>query len=303
MNVGVSYLLPRCKEGNLKFRTAYKILLIGLVLTACISAAAGPLNPSVITAPLVNTSVPSEPGREPQSRTLTIYAAASLTDAFQEIAARYEIDHPGINVRFSFAGSQILRAQLEQGAIADIIASADQKNMDLLEAEGLVELESRQNFASNHLTVILPGDNPGRIFSLHDLAKPGVKLVLAHDSVPIGNYTLQVLSALSNDPQYGPDFLAAVKENVVSQEIDVRQVVAKVELGEADAGIVYSSDATAVPGLITVSIPSAYNITAEYPVALLANTPDPDLASDFISLINSAAGQEILSRWGFSSGN
>jgi len=259
--------------------------------------------PSANSVNLSATSVPAALTPEGQTFILTVYAAASLTDAFQEISTLFEALHPGIVVRFNFAGSQILRTQLEQGAIADIFASADHKNMQLLESETLIAPGSSRNFATNHLIVILPEDNPAQIDSLHDLAKPGVKLVLAHESVPAGNYSLQVLSNLSAIPANGADFRSLVLGNVVSYETDVRQVVAKVELGEADAGIVYSSDAIATPDLLTISIPTEYNITAEYPIAPLAHATNPDLAAEFIEFITSDVGQAILSRWGFSSGN
>jgi molybdate transport system substrate-binding protein len=264
---------------------------------------AGPVIPSDNSVNVLPSPAPVGLTPQPQPRILTVYAAASLTDAFQEISTLFESIHPGIVVRLSFAGSQILRTQLEQGAIADIFASADHKNMQMLESEKLVELGSIQNFATNHLVVVLPGNNPAHIDSLHDLANPGIKLVLADESVPAGNYSLQALSMMNKKTEYGSDFLSLVLGNVVSYETDVRQVVAKVELGEADAGIVYSSDAIATPGLITISIPSEYNITAEYPIAILAHAPNPDLAAEFIAFITSDVGKATLSRWGFSSGN
>jgi molybdate transport system substrate-binding protein len=287
----------------LKYRNVHIVFILGLVLSACSPALAGTVIPSVNSVNSMPTSVPAVLAREGQPRILTVYAAASLTDAFQEISTLFEALHPGIVVRFNFAGSQILRTQLEQGAIADIFASADHKNMQLLESETLVALGSSQNFATNNLIVILPGDNPAHIDSLHDLVKPGIKLVLADESVPAGNYSLQLLSNLSKSPANGADFKSLVLGNVVSHETDVRQVVAKVELGEADAGIVYSSDAIATPGLITIAIPTEYNITAEYPIAQLAHAANPDLAAEFIEFITSDIGQAIMTRWGFFSGN
>jgi molybdate transport system substrate-binding protein len=175
----------------LKYRNVRLIFILGLVLCACSKAFAGRVMPPANSVNLLPTSVPAGHTPEVQTRVLTVYAAASLTDAFQEISTLYEALHPAIIVRFNFAGSQILRTQLEQGAIADIFASADHKNMQLLESETLVAPGSSQNFATNHLIVILPADNPAQIDSLPDLAKPGVKLVLAHESVPVGNYSFR----------------------------------------------------------------------------------------------------------------
>lgn len=214
----------------------------------------------------------------------------------------FEEARPGVKVEYSFAGSQVLRTQLEQGAVADIFASADHKNMDMLISEKLVISNSIQDFVTNRLIVILPPGNPAGIENLQDLTRPDLKLVLADSSVPAGNYSRQVLTNLSKDPAYGVDYSSSVMENVVSNETDVRQVVTKVELGEADAGFVYASDAIAVPELPTIKIPDQFNITARYPIAILANSTDPDLSLAFISFVKSPAGQEILSKWGFSPG-
>jgi molybdate transport system substrate-binding protein len=209
---------------------------------------------------------------------------------------------PGVKVEYSFAGSQVLRTQLEQGAVADIFASADHKNMDILSSEKLVVSNSIQDFVTNQLVVILPPGNPAGIEKLQDLTRPDLKLVLADSSVPAGNYTRQVLTNMSKDPVCGADYSSSVLANVVSNETDVRQVVTKVELGEADAGFVYASDAIAVPELLTITIPDQFNVTARYPIAILANSNDPDLALAFIEFIKSPSGQGILSKWGFSPG-
>jgi len=231
--------------------------------------------------------------------TITVFAAASLTGAFQEIGQNFEAANPGIRVNFNFAGSQILRTQLEQGAQADIFASADHKNMDLVVGEGLVVLDTVKDFAMNSLIVILPSNNPGKIVSLVELARPGLKLVLADASVPAGNYARQMFEKMSQDPAYGKDFSMRVLVNVVSNETDVKQVVAKVDLGEADAGIVYTSDAVAAPKLRTLTIPAQFNIQATYPIAVLLHTPGLKQAVNFISYVTSPEGQAILTKWGF----
>lgn len=234
---------------------------------------------------------------------LIVFAAASLSGAFQEIGKTFEAAHPGVQVTFNFAGSQILRTQLEQGAQADVFASADHKNMDVLAADKLLVDQGYQDFATNQLIVILPKENPGGIQSLSDLSRPGIKLVLADASVPAGNYARQVLEKLSSDPAYGADFSQKVMVNVVSNETDVKQVVTKVELGEGDAGIVYLTDAIASPELLTIAIPNQFNIIAHYPIAVLLHAPNPDLAQAFVEFVRSPSGQEILSKWGFGDGS
>ncbi|MEW6028266.1 MAG: molybdate ABC transporter substrate-binding protein [Chloroflexota bacterium] len=231
------------------------------------------------------------------ARTLTVFAAASLTDAFTEIGSVFESAHPGVAVTFNFAGSQTLRAQIEEGAPADVFASANQKEMDALVNGGLVEPGAPQVFLTNQLVVVLPDDNPADIQSLEDLARPGIKLVLAAEEVPVGNYTRQALDLMN--AQFGADFKESVLANVASNEDTVRQVVTKVQLGEADAGIVYTSDAAAVPDLGRIEIPTEFNIVARYPIAPLTNAAEPILADEFIAFVLSEEGQSILAKWGF----
>lgn len=267
------------------------IFVLSFALSAC--------NVSNVGLPSKSLSSISENPNAAQSNDLTVFAAASLMDAFEEIGDAFESANPGVKVNFNFAGSQILRTQLEQGAATDIYASADYKNMDALIEENLVVENSYQDFASNPLVVVLPPENPANLESLEDLANPDIKLVLADESVPAGKYARQILSNMSQDPKYGKNFEADVLANVVSNETDVRQVVTKVELGEADAGIVYISDSVATPELITIPIPIQFNIIAKYPIAILANSSNPDLARAFIAFLISPAGQAILDKWGF----
>ncbi len=239
------------------------------------------------------------PAAAPPARTLTVFAAASLTDAFTEIGHSFEAAHPGVTVAFNFAGSQTLSTQLTQGAVADVFAAANHTEMDKVVAANLVQSGAPKDFLTNILLVILPKNNPDKVQALQDLAKPGLKLVLADATVPAGKYARQVLDNLSKDSAYGSDFTKKVLANVVSNETDVKQVVAKVQLGEADAGIVYISDAVAAPDLVTIAIPSQYNVVAQYPIAALAKAPQPDLASAFIAYVLSANGQAVLKKWGF----
>jgi len=275
-------------------RTAFAILLVAALLPAC-RPASTPV--PATSAPQVNTPVP--PKATSQPRTLTVFAAASLTEAFTEMGKDFGAAHPGVTVSFNFAGSQTLRTQLEQGAVADVFASANQTEMNTLVSDNLVAANSSQIFLTNILIVILPANNPANIQTLHDLARPGLKLDLGDTTVPAGKYARQILDNLDKDPAFTPNFSTQVLANVVSNETDVKQVVAKVQLGEADAGIVYISDAIAAPTLKTIEIPAPDNVIAKYPIAVLDKAPQPDLAANFIAYVLSSDGQATLKKWGF----
>lgn len=231
--------------------------------------------------------------------TLTVYAAASLTEAYGEIGKAFERAHPGVTVRFNFAGSQVLATQIEQGARADVFASADQRWMQYLEQKDLLA-DSPRVFARNQLVVLLPKSNPGQVKKLQDLARPGVRLVLAGRQVPAGTYAREALARLKGAPGFSPSYDQQVLVNLVSEEENVRAVAAKVQLREADAGIVYQTDVT--PNLRSqatlLEIPDPYNPIAEYPIATVAGGRQ-DLARAFIDFVLSAAGQEILRARGF----
>jgi molybdate transport system substrate-binding protein len=276
-------------------RFTLALLLIAAFLAACGPAAT--LTPVPAAIRPTETAVP--PTATPEPRTLTVFAASSLTEAFTEIGQAFEASHPGVTVALNFAGSGALRTQLEQGAVADVFASANKTEMESLVSGNLVAAGSARIFLNNSLLVILPAGNPAGIQTLQDLARPGLKLVLGDTTVPAGKYARQVLANLDADPAFAPDFSARVLANLVSNETNVRQVVAKVQLGEADAGMVYVSDAVAAPDLLTIEIPAAVNVIAQYPIAVLTNAPQPGLAAEFIAAVISAEGQATLERWGF----
>lgn len=257
-------------------------LLLALVLGAC--------SPSTAAPSLAQTA-------QPVQRTLTVFAAASLTDAFQTIGKTFEAAHPGVTVTLNFAGSQTLRTQIEQGARPDVFASANTKEMNTLVDDGMVDKNAPQIFLNNRLVIIVPIDNPAGLQNPEDLAKPGIKLDLAAEDVPAGNYSRQALDLMNTG--FGDGFKDKVLANVVSNEEDVKQVVAKVQLGEADAGLVYSSDAVAAPELPTIEIPDNLNVIAKYPIAPLVNAPEPELAAQFVAFVLSPDGQDILRKWGF----
>jgi molybdate transport system substrate-binding protein len=226
---------------------------------------------------------------------LTVFAASSLRDAFQDLGRSFEEQHPGTSVSFNFAGSQELRTQVEHGARADVLASADPRTLHALADAGLAL--QPQVFARNEPVIVVPAGNPAGIHSLADLPRAR-RLVIGAPEVPIGEYTVRILEAASR--RYGPAFGASVEARVASRELNVRQVLGKVALGEADAAIVYRTDALASRGAVEViSIPPELNVLAEYPIAVLPGAPSPGLARAFVELVLSSAGRAALARHGF----
>ena len=238
----------------------------------------------------------------PHDNEITLFAASSLTDAFTEIASHYEREHPDVTVRLNFGGSSQLATQLTEGAPADLFASANETQMEKLVEDGRIAAQTVQILATNQLVLIMPADNPAGITSLADLAQAGIKFVTASKQVPIGQYTRQSLAKMEASGDFAQGFEQAVLANIVSEEANVRQLVTKVELGEADAAIVYQSDVHLNrQNLQTIALPDRYNIAARYPIAPLQNTRHPDGAASLMAFIQSANGQSILKKWGFSS--
>jgi len=206
---------------------------------------------------------------------VTVYAAASLTEVLPAIDA---------NARYSFAGSDALAAQIREGAPADVYAAASSKYPQELYEDGLVE--EPVTFASNRLVLIVPADNPAAIETVGDVTAPGTKLVLAAEGVPVGDYTRTVLGELGVE-----DALA----NVVSYEDDVKGVVAKVSIGEADAGFVYATDAAAAGSAVrVVELPESSQPPIEYQIAVVARSEHADAAEAFVQKVLSEQGREAL---------
>jgi molybdate transport system substrate-binding protein len=234
----------------------------------------------------------AEPGHE-----LVIFEAASLKDVFARLAPRFEKEHPGSQVVTNAAGSQELRTQIEHGAVADLFASADRKQMQALTTQGLAT--APELFTCNEPVVVVRPALASTIKTFADLPR-AERIVIGTPEVPIGAYTLQILQKSDGGAKYGPDFAQRVQAKVASRELNVRQVLAKVVLGEADAGIVYRSDALAGAGKVLVlSIPPEVNVRAEYPIAILKGAPHPALARAWIDLLKSAAGLAALREAGF----
>jgi molybdate transport system substrate-binding protein len=226
----------------------------------------------------------SSGGSSGSANEIKVFAAASLTAAFNELGQQYTSANGGTKVTFNFAGSQALATQIQQGAPADVFASADIPNMD--KVKDLVN--TPQNFASNQLQIVVEQGNPKGVEGLDDLANPDLKVVLAAEAVPAGKYAKQVLDQ------------AGVKVAPVSQEDNVKAVVTKVSLGEADAGIVYVTDVTAGGDKVEgVDIAQELNVTATYPIATVKASKAQDEAQAFMDLALSAEGQQVLSRYGF----
>jgi molybdate transport system substrate-binding protein len=215
---------------------------------------------------------------------LKVFAAASLTAAFTELGEQYAAANGGDKVTFNFAGSQALATQIQQGAPADVFASADLASMD--KVKDLVA--TPQNFAGNLLAIVVEKGNPKGVRALADLASPDLKVVLAAEEVPAGRYAKQVLDQ------------AGVGVTPVSQEDNVKAVVTKVSLGEADAGIAYVTDVSAGGDKVEgVDIPETRNLTATYPIATVKAGRDQEGASAFMDLVLSAEGQRVLKQHGF----
>jgi molybdate transport system substrate-binding protein len=238
------------------------------------------------------------PQAEPAKSEVVVFAASSLTDVFQDMAADFERANPSTKVTFNFGASSQLAAQLGQGARADVFASADQAQMDNARNAQAIAGQDRA-FAHNRLVIITPRDNPRHIASLNDLGDDGVKVVTAQPTVPIGQYTAQLLDKATADPSYGSTFKRKVDNNTVSREDNVRQVVSKVQLGEADAAVVYSTDATPQvrEQLQIVQVPDALQTLASYPIAV-AHGSNSAGGEAFVSYVLSPAGQAKLAKWG-----
>jgi len=232
---------------------------------------------------------------------LTVFAAASLTDAFNEIGQKFTAEHPGVTFTFNFAGSQQLAQQLGQGAPADIFASANKKQMDVTIEAGRVVSGTQKTFVRNRLVVVYPKDNPAGLTRLQDLAKPGLKLILAAKEVPVGQYALDFLNKAITDTAFSPTYMDEVLKNVVSYEDNVKSVLTKISLGEGDAGIVYTSDVTGenADKVGRLDIPDKLNTVATYPIAVVKDSAASKQAQAFVDYVLSATGQEVLTRYGF----
>jgi molybdate transport system substrate-binding protein len=265
-----------------------RFLWLALMLVACRGSA--PEQP-VESLPPPAAAAPAPPEEDK----LVVFAAASLRDAFNAAGEAFKPVHPGVALSFNFAGSQELRTQIEQGAPADVFASADQRHMgELLAAK---QVNAPTTFARNEPVMVVASEQAGSLKAFADLPK-AKKTVFGVPEVPIGRYTLQILDNAKGS--LGANFRERVEAHVVSRELNVKQVLSKLALGEADAAIVYRTDAlNPQAGVSVVTIPSELNVVAEYPIASVTAGAHPKLAAAWVEFVLSAAGQGILQKAGF----
>ena len=241
-------------------------------------------------------SLPSAGSAQAQ-RTIVVYAGASLTEAFNAVGSAFT-KKSGIVVRFDYAGADALATQIKAGAPADVFASANQLQMNVVADAGLLAAPAKV-FAKNRLVLIAPKADDGPVKGLADLAKPGVRVVLEASTVPDGMYTRKAFAMLSGRGDYPSTFPSAVERNVISNELDVKAVVTKIVLGEGDAGVVFATDLTPnVSGKLR-SFPFPVAPDIEYPIAALQNATDPQDARAFVAYLLSPEGQSIMRSHGF----
>jgi molybdate transport system substrate-binding protein len=271
------------------------VALIALLAAACGGGATptpAPASPAPSTAPSA-----APPSAAPAS--LTIFAAASLKGVLDKAKAAYQAANPGTTLTISTDSSSALEAQIEQGAPADVFLSADTKNPQALLDKGF-GAGSLVVFAGNKLTIVVPVDNPGGVTSPKDLGKSGLKIIAAGDEVPITRYAKQLVANLAALPGYPSDLATVYAAHVISREDNVKAVIAKIELGEGDAAIVYVTDAKASTKVTTVPIdPDSANIPATYAGVLVKASANGVAAKAFLEWFAGADGQAILAGFGF----
>jgi molybdate transport system substrate-binding protein len=232
---------------------------------------------------------------------LTIYGAASLRDALTEAGNAYEVENRGVSLSVGFDSSSALRTHIEQGATADVFASADTTNPQAL-IDGGLAVGPVTPFARNELTIVVPSGNRAGIGDPRDLARPGVRIVGAGHGAPISKYVAVCLEKLTALPGYPAGYGAAVEANVVSREDNVRAALTKVELGEADAAFVYVTDAAASDAVAVVEIPDAANVEAVYGAVPTRESRHPAEAAAFVRWLAGPRGSAVLARFGFLAG-
>jgi molybdate transport system substrate-binding protein len=230
---------------------------------------------------------------------LQVYAAASLKAVLATVKQAYESTHAGVVVTVSTDSSAALETKIEQGAPADVFLSADMANPQKLVDEGLASASGVTTFARNVLTIIVPTSNPGRVESPRDLARRGVKVIAAGDTVPITRYAQQLVGNLVGQPGYPSNFASAYAANIVSKEDNVAAVVSKIELGEGDAAIVYATDAKSSSNVTIVDVPRSANVPVDYGGVVVRGSPHQDAAAQFLAWLTSADARATFAEFGF----
>jgi len=278
-------------------RPAVVISILAVVLAAC-SAAGGSPSPSTAASVAPSTTAASVAPSTAAGGELTIYAAASLKGALDQAKTAYEAANPGTTLTISTDSSSALETQIEQGAPADVFLSADSTNPQKLVDKGLAEGDP-VTFAGNKLTIIVPTANPAGIASPKDLATPDVKVIAAGDEVPITKYATQLVDNLAKESGYPADFAATYAANIASKEDNVKAVVAKIELGEGDAGIVYVTDAKASDKVTPIDVPDSADVPATYDGVVVKASRNAAAGTAFLDWFAGPEGQAILSDLGF----
>ena len=260
--------------------------------------------PRFLISLIVSLALASCQAFQSEDTTITLFAASSLTDAFQDLTEEFQRQHPELSFRTNFASSAQLAIQITQGANADIFASADERQMQLV-TEHSDPVSEPVVFATNSLVILVPAENPAGVKSVPDLAEPGTELLLANPGTPLRSYSDQVLSLLSERHQDGEIIRQRIMANVVSEEENARQVVAKIALGEADAAFAYRSDAESdlASDSLVIPLPRDLQIEARYPIVLIQNASQGEWGSRFLNFVLSPEGQKILHKWGFGPGD
>jgi molybdate transport system substrate-binding protein len=278
------------------------IVVMTLMVSACASIAPNS-SPSATAEPTSSAPATTPASAAPDvtlapAAALTVFGAASLGDALDLMVVKYEAGHPGTSIVLSIDSSAVLRAQIEQGAPADVFLSADTTNPTKLVDAGLTD-GGAVDFAGNLLTIVVPTANPAKISTPADLARPGVKIIAAGDDVPITKYANQAVGLLAKAPGYPQDFAAGYASNVVSREDNVKAVMAKIELGEGDAAFVYVTDANASTKVATIDLPSEANVPATYAGVVVKASKHVAAARQFLAWMTGAEAQRILTELGF----
>jgi molybdate transport system substrate-binding protein len=279
----------------MKSRLAVLVSALVFVLAACSSSEA---SPAASTAPSTAPTAASSAAPSSGPAALTIYGAASLKGVLDKVKTAYEAANPGSTLTISTDSSATLETQIEQGAPADVFLSADTTNPKKLVDKGLAA-GAAVTFAGNKLTLIVPTANPAGIKTPADLAKTGVKVIAAGDAVPITKYATQLVTNLAKVADYPADFAAKYSANIASKEDNVKAIVAKIELGEGDAGIVYVTDAKASAKVTTMDVPDTANVPATYAGVVVKASKDAAAAQAFLTWFAGPDGQAILSTFGF----
>jgi molybdate transport system substrate-binding protein len=286
----------------LKSRFAASIAALAFVVAGCSSAAARPVpSPTATIAPAIAPASLAPATGAPATTapaSLTIYGAASLKSVLAKVKIECEAANQGTTLTISTDSSSALETKIEQGAPVDVFLSADTANPQKLVDKSLAA-GSLTKFAGNLLTVIVPTGNPAGIQTPADLAKSGIKVIAAGDTVPITKYTTQLVANLAKQPGYPADFVAKYTANIVSKQDNVAAVVAQIELGEGDAGIVYVTDAKTSTKVATIAVPDAANVPATYSAVVVKASANAAAAQAFLTWFAGPDGQAILASFGF----